>query len=206
MRRLVPLNVLRTPLRKNEPCEVISNLSGGTVEWSPAIVDEHPAAPTITGYTVRLLMGDVMRVAANRVRRRFPAGSQIEFFAGGAEGWTKAVVVEPGDTKVAFHEGSGVDDRHGTNEKCSQGGVDLTLNFEQTGQPLIMGFGETQVGIDMWSTVEISLQRSNGASSVMIVSAHLLRFCHDALKCEAPPKPSQPFDEPCFDYDCAINL
>jgi len=201
MRRFVPLSVLRTPLRKKEPCEIISNISSGLVEWSPAIVDDDPKAPTIAGYTVRLLMGDVVRVAANRVRRRFPAGSEVEFFAGGEVGWTKALVVEPGDTKVLVHEGAGVEDLRSTNEKCSQGGADLTLNFEQTNQPLVMVSGETQISMNMWSEVEISLHASSGDSRAMRVSGHLLRLCHEAVTCNASKKPLQPFDEPCYDYD-----
>jgi hypothetical protein len=175
MRRLVPLNVLRTALLKNEPCEIMSNTM---VEWSPAIVEEDPKTPTITGYTVRLLTGDVIRVAADRVRRRFKVGSPVEFFAGGLDGWVHAVVIEPSGNQVLLDEGKGADDGYATNQKYPHGGAEVLMsNFEQQGQPLIIAnsAGEVQVRIQMWANVKVRLSKSSGDSKTLTVSAHLLR-------------------------------
>lgn len=98
VRRFVPMNLLRMPLRRNEPCEVLSNKMD---QWLPAFVaGEQQITPSLTGYRIRLCSGELVRADIGRVRRRFPAGSNVEVYLEAEGGWARAIVVESWDTNT----------------------------------------------------------------------------------------------------------
>jgi len=99
-RRRVPLSAFRRPLKPGESVEIFSRSGGG--QWLPAVVESSPLGlDSIVDhvYTVRLSgnrsrkeLRVFHRVPPERLRRRFPMGSQVLLYKGPACGWVPAVV------------------------------------------------------------------------------------------------------------------
>jgi hypothetical protein len=185
VRRQVPLMALRFPLQKYERCEVLSKQLD---RWVPGIIaEDQPIAPTSAGYCARLCTSDgtlrqdaqsLVRVAANRVRRRFPIDQEVEFYAGEVEGWIKAIIVEPGNNKNNLR-GASQTAGDGEANRDSEAIVDTSAIkisvVDDDGYHLLLydEAGKQPGAIPLWAQVKVSLPEQGG--TVKVVSAHLLR-------------------------------
>mmetsp|Transcript_118677 Transcript_118677/g.343242 ORF Transcript_118677/g.343242 Transcript_118677/m.343242 type:complete len:1209 (-) Transcript_118677:133-3759(-) len=88
----VPLEDLRRPLRKNEAVEVYSRRKGA---WTPAVISPNQLTGS-TNFGVELefmgAAGQVDKVPAAKVRRRYVEGQTVKVYRGCYPGWVSAKV------------------------------------------------------------------------------------------------------------------
>jgi hypothetical protein len=197
VRSLVPLTSLRNGFVKYELCEILSERLD---EWNPGIIAADPTKyPTMQGYVARLLSEegepkDIVRVSANRVRRRFPVGSNVEVYHDEENGWIKATVIKSGAAKTNVRdpdhsrrmitrtvELSRMDDVD-ENSEGEQVVASTTSVRPEVELVVVDEHGRSGV-IPLWAKVTIRTSWWAGQACpagepfVKTVSSHLLRFC-----------------------------
>eukprot|EP00928_Gymnodinium_smaydae_P012930 TRINITY_DN14722_c0_g1_i10.p1 TRINITY_DN14722_c0_g1~~TRINITY_DN14722_c0_g1_i10.p1 ORF type:complete len:3728 (+),score=644.46 TRINITY_DN14722_c0_g1_i10:172-11355(+) len=103
LRQDTPLQYMRPPLARGEPCEYYSSRED---KWFNAVIIGPQMVPTLRGYKVLLDNGDsgsnaprhMVLAYPTRLRRRFDVGCQVEVYTGPERGWQLATVSACDDT------------------------------------------------------------------------------------------------------------
>mmetsp|Transcript_56584 Transcript_56584/g.104736 ORF Transcript_56584/g.104736 Transcript_56584/m.104736 type:complete len:452 (-) Transcript_56584:95-1450(-) len=166
------LELLRTPLRAGEPCEVFSPRMW---RWLEATVlrgpDEHQvmAGQRGSSYCVSLLedCGGEAYVPASRLRRRFPEGTPVSIYRGLPTGWIDAVVR------------SSSSERSKTQPGCAAASppsprISEEVDIQQLVPAPVLPDGST---LDFWVEVLVSVEASprNAGGETLQVSSCFLR-------------------------------